>query len=79
MWVNLGFRLGFLTFLVLMILVSSGTYFLYTKFTEGNIPLKIESASGLVSNSKSNAEKNESTADSFLRDEKEKFFKRNNQ
>ena len=75
MLVNLGFRLGFLTFLILIILVFSGAYFLYDKFTEGNSSLNIESKSEIVSNSKNNNDKSESTAESFLRNNRENFLK----
>lgn len=76
MRVNLGFKLGFFTFLILIGLVFSGTYFIYTKFTGINNPLKTESATEIVSSSKSNADKSESSADAFLRNNRESFFKK---
>lgn len=76
MRVILGFKLGFFTLLILIGLVFSGTYFVYTKFTGINNPLKTESTAEIVSSSKSNADKSESSSEAFFRDNRERFFKK---
>jgi hypothetical protein len=57
-------------------LVFTGAYFIYTKLIEVNNPLNIETKAENIYSSKGNNAKSESTAESFFRDDRERFFKK---
>ena len=75
MWVNLGFRLGFFKILILICLIFSGAYFVYSKLIEFDNPFNNELKADIISSSKNNNEKSESSAETFLRNNRESFLR----
>jgi hypothetical protein len=75
MWVNLGFKLSFFKILILICLIFSGTYFIYSKLIEFYNPLNNELKADIISSSKNNNEKSESSAETFLRNNRESFLR----